>query len=65
MYHKFQISESEFNKKFHITVGKTSLYEQLNGKKIIEYLGVYNKDNAEETPDIMREEKRIITYIIQ
>ena len=65
LYHKFQISESEFNKKFHITVGRKSLYEQLNGKKIIEYLGVYNKDNAEETPDIMKKEKRIITYIIE
>ena len=65
LYHKFEINESEFNKKFHITVGKKSLYEQLENKKIIEFLGIYNKDNAEETPDIMREEKRIITYIIQ
>ena len=65
LYHNFKISEAEFNKKFNITVGKDSLYEQLKNAEITEYLGVYYQDDDENVPDVNKTEKRIITYKVK
>lgn len=65
LYHKFEISEAEFNKKFNIKVGSESLYEQLKNAKITEYLGVYYQDDNEDVPDVNKTEKRIITYKVE
>lgn len=65
LYHKFRTSETDFNNRFHITVGSKSLYEQLKGKKITEYLGVYYQNDSEDVPDVNKEKKRIITYDIK
>lgn len=64
LYHNFDKSGSkaEFNKKFNITVGDTPLYEQLQGKKITEYLGVYYQEDNPDVPEVNKTEKRIITY---
>lgn len=42
-----------------------SLYDQLKGKKVIEYLGVYYQNDSENVPDVNKTKKRIITYKIQ
>lgn len=42
-----------------------SLYDQLKGKKIKEYLGVYYQNDSEDVPDVNKIKKRIITYKIQ
>lgn len=42
-----------------------SLYNQLNGKKIKEYLGVYYQSDEENVPDVNKTKKRIITYKIE
>ena len=41
------------------------LYDQLKGKKIKEYLGVYYQNDSEDVPDVNKTKKRIITYKIQ
>lgn len=42
-----------------------SLYEQLQGKTIKEYLGVYYENDSSDIPESMKEKKRIITYVIK
>ena len=42
-----------------------SLYDQLKGKKVIEYLGVYYQNDSENVPDVNKTKKRIITYKIK
>lgn len=64
LYGQFREGKDKFNQKFHITVGK-SLYEQLQGKKIKEYLGVYYQNDSEDVPDVNKEKKRIITYKVE
>lgn len=65
LYHKYETSKAEFNKKFNITVGRTSLYDQLKNAIIIEHLGVYYQDDNENVPEVNKTEKRIITYKIK
>lgn len=42
-----------------------SLYEQLQGKTIKEYLGVYYDNDGPDIPESMKEKKRVITYVIE
>lgn len=65
LYRDFQTNQSNFEKKFNIRLGSKSLYEQLkDAREIKEYLGVYYQNDSESVPDIMKTEKRIITYKI-
>lgn len=57
--------KNNFQKKYGITLGNKTLYDQLkDAKEIKEYLGVYYQNDSIEVPDVMKTEKRIITYII-
>ena len=42
-----------------------SLYEQLQGKTIKEYLGVYYDNDSPDIPESMKEKRRVITYDIK
>lgn len=42
-----------------------SLYERLKGKVIVEHLGIYYEKDDPNVPDVMKTEKRIITYTIK
>lgn len=65
LYHRFEKSEEEFNKKFNVELGDKSLYDQLKNAKITEKLGVYYQDDNSDVPDVNKTEKRIITYTIE
>ena len=65
LYHKFKENQTEFEKKFNITLPSDSLYNRLTNKTMIEHLGVYYQDDSENTPDVNKTKKRIITYVIQ
>lgn len=70
LYHKFKGSEADFNKKFNIEIGRTSLCDMLTreaskGKIITEELGVYYQNDDEDVPDVNKTQKRIITYTIK
>ena len=66
LYRDFITNQSDFNRKYNIELGSTSLYNQLkNAKKITEYLGVYYQNDSENVPDVMKTEKRIITYRVE
>lgn len=61
-------SQTNFEKKFNISLPNKSLYDQinnLNGKTITEHLGVYYQKDEVDVPDVNKTEKRIITYKIQ
>ena len=63
-------NETNFEKKYNVSLPDNSLIEQLNrkvssGKVIKEYLGVYYQEDNEEVPDVNKTEKRIITYKIE
>lgn len=69
LYRDFQSNASDakpkFEKKYAIKLGPISLYEQLsNATEIKEYLGIYYQNDTEDVPEIMKTEKRIITYKI-
>ena len=52
-----------FKYKFNITLdGCDTIYNQLKGKKLKEYLGVYYEKDEINNPDANKTEKRIITY---
>ena len=60
--------ERNFGKQ--IELPSESLYSRLEdaidkGKKIKEYLGVYYQKDNPNTPETMKDEKRIITYKIE
>lgn len=60
-----EISKSEFESKYSVSIpNDSSLYTQLRGKEIIEYLGVYYQ-NPEIVSEANRIEKRVITYKIK
>lgn len=42
-----------------------SLYDRLKGKTITEALGVYYEEDDPNVPDVMKTEKRVITYTIK
>ncbi len=66
LYRDFITNQSDFNKKYNIELGSTSLYNQLkNARKITEYLGVYYQNDSSDVPDVMKNEKRIITYKVE
>ena len=66
LYRDFITNQSDFNKKYNIELGSTSLYNQLkNSRKITEYLGVYYQNDSSDVPDVMKNEKRIITYKVE
>ena len=66
LYRDFEQNQIAFQKKYNIQLGSTSLYNQLkNAKKITEYLGVYYQNDSSDVPDVMKTEKRIITYRIE
>lgn len=67
---EFYIGETSFEATFkNYKLPSTSLYNQLkdklqNGYIIKESLGVYYQEDNPNTPEIMKNEKRIITYKI-
>jgi len=68
LYRDFNTDEASFEKKFGVALEDYgySLYDQLNGaSKITEYLGVYYQNDDPNVPDIMKVEKRIITYVVE
>lgn len=65
LYHEFKDEKSEFLKTYNITLPNRSLYDQLKGKTIIEHIGIYYQDDSENTPDVNKIKKRIITYVIK
>lgn len=65
-YSTFNTNQSNFEKKYNVRLSSTSLYDQLkNATKITEYLGVYYQNDSPNVPDIMKTEKRIITYKVE
>ncbi len=65
-YSRFNTNQSNFEKKYNVRLSSTSLYDQLtSAKKITEYLGVYYQNDAPNVPDIMKTEKRIVTYKVE
>ena len=42
-----------------------SIYDQLKGKKITEYIGIYYRDDNSNEPEVNKEQKRIITYKVE
>lgn len=64
-----------FNRKFFVTIDPScdSIYNQLKGKTITEYIGVYYQEDSQQTddsstddvPEINKTEKRVITYKIE
>lgn len=68
LYNDFKESlQDDFEKKFNVRLDNCkSLYEQLNKNEMIitEYLGVYYQNDDISIPEIMKDEKRIITYKI-
>lgn len=70
LYGNFRNGQSSFETEFHVDLNSTPLYERLktiiaSGRNITESLGVYYQDDKEGTPEVMKTEKRIITYTIQ
>lgn len=62
---EFKINKTQFEKKYGIELGSKTLFEQLsNANEIKEYLGVYYQNDNSDVPDVMKTEKRIITYKI-
>lgn len=64
LYHDFKTNKDDFAEKFNIILDNecVSIYDQLRDKTITEYLGVYYQKDDPNVPDIMKDEKRIITY---
>ena len=64
------VNKEKFSQTFQsYELPDTSLYNQLNeklknGNIITESLGVYYQEDNPKTPEIMKNEKRIITYKI-
>lgn len=66
LYRDFKTNQNDFEKRYNIELGSRSLYDQLkNASKITEYLGVYYQNDSENIPDVMKTEKRIITYKLE
>lgn len=70
LYHDFGKMTGDYFKNTNfgmkIELPTKSLYEQLQGKKIKEYLGVYyENDDSSGIPESMKEKKRVITYVIE
>lgn len=67
LYHDYNGNDKKaFENKFNVNIdGCESIYDQLKNKtNIIEYLGVYYKNDDPNVPDVNKTEKRIITYKI-
>lgn len=63
LYHDYIVDATAFERKFNISMnGCESIYDQLKGKKLKESLGVYYQNDDPNVPDVMKTEKRIITY---
>lgn len=63
--HEFKTNRAEFEKKYGIVLGEKTLFQQLSeATEIKEYLGVYYQNDNPDVPDVMKTEKRIITYKI-
>ena len=60
--------ETEFNRTSNVKIDipEQGLYKRLSNRLqsnvITEYLGVYYQDDNEDVPEVMKQEKRIITY---
>ena len=68
LYRDFNVGmdTDKFQKKYGIELGPEPLYEQLkSATQITEYLGIYYQDDNTDKPEIMKTEKRIITYKIE
>ena len=70
LYKDFSNNENLFEKEYHIKLtGCESIYKQLidavnGGRTITEHLGVCYQTDDEDVHDVMKTEKRIITYKI-
>lgn len=62
---EFKINRTQFEKIYGITLGNKTLFDQLSrASEIREYLGVYYQNDNPDVPNVMKTEKRIITYKI-
>ncbi len=60
------INQTTFERKYGIRLGNETLYNQLaRANEITEYLGIYYQNDNPDVPEVMRTEKRIITYKIK
>lgn len=60
----FATMKSDFDK-LGIDINSINpLYDQLSGKKVQEYLGIYYQSDEENVPDVNKTKKRVITYKI-
>lgn len=63
LYGDYEKDKETFEKKFNISLdGCKTINMQLNKKQLKEYLGVYYQNDDPNVPDVMKTEKRIITY---
>lgn len=68
LFGDFNNDKIKFQQTYHINLDSCeSIYEQLTGavrqgKNITEYLGVYYENDDPNVPDVMKNEKRVITY---
>lgn len=59
-------TKQAFEQQFYVNIKNyKSLYEQLNGRRITEYLGVYYTEDNPNKTEVNLQKKRIITYRIQ
>lgn len=64
--HEYTNGKSAFEEKYSVIMeGCDSIYDQLKGKKITEYIGVYYQNDNPNEPEINKVEKRIITYKVE
>lgn len=61
IYHKFQTSQTDFEKKFSVQLPMQSFYDRIKGAKFEEQLGVYSQSGS-DVPEVQKDYKRVITY---
>lgn len=61
----YGVTSTTFNTDFSEVELGTPLYSRLKDKKITEYLGVYYQDDNPDIPDVMKQQKRVITYKVE
>ena len=67
LYRDYIKNESDFKSRFtNINLTGDPLYKRLEkASKITEHLGVYYQEDNPNVPDVMKTEKRVITYTIE
>ena len=64
LYHKFNpgITKTQYERNKHIKLNDENLFDSIKDKKFYEFFGLYYQNDSENVPQIMKIEKRIITY---